>query len=60
MKSKTNISAKPKFNWRGNRPRMGKRGMCGACGCLVSIKAKEGGDCPECGQPSMTDVSYDE
>lgn len=50
----------PRFNFRGNRPRMGKRGMCGACGCLVSAKVSEGDICPQCGQPSMSDVSYDD
>lgn len=49
-----------RFNWRGNRPRMGKRGMCGSCGCLIHIKVNEGDTCPSCGQPSMSDVSYED
>ena len=53
-------STTSRFNFRGNRPRMGKRGMCGSCGCVVCMKVSEGDTCPQCGQPSMSDVSYDD
>jgi len=53
-------STTSRFNFRGNRPRMGKRGMCGACGQIVCLKVSEGDTCPACGQPSMSDVSYDD
>lgn len=49
-----------RWNWRGNRPRMGKRGMCGACGCLINAKVEEGATCPQCGESTLTDVSYDD
>jgi hypothetical protein len=37
-----------RFNWRGNRPRMGKRSMCGACGCMIA--SAPFGLCPRCGK----------
>jgi hypothetical protein len=47
-----------RFNWRGNRPRMGKRGMCPLCGF---IHAGPGGFlCIECGERVTVDVSYDD
>lgn len=46
------------FNWRGNRPRMGKRAMCGVCGCLIHCQPMA--ECPQCGSiDTMHDVSYD-
>lgn len=47
-----------KFNWRGNRPRMGKRSMCPACGFLIHAPA--GATCFQCGQRETEDVSYDD
>lgn len=47
-----------KFNWRGNRPRMGKRAICGICGALKN--GAPSAQCPACGQVDcMHDVSYD-
>lgn len=52
-------NAKTRFNWRGNRPRMGKRAMCAACGLLIAGTPHI--LCPQCGLPDrMVDVSYDD
>jgi len=48
-----------RFNWRGNRPRMGKRSMCGVCGCLIHCAPHA--QCPQCGVVgTMRDVGYDD
>ena len=47
-----------RFNWRGNRPRMGKRSMCPLCGAGYAGPA--GGLCNECGEREVVDVSYDD
>lgn len=52
------MKRKKKFNWRGNRPRMGKRSMCGVCGCLVHCAPPA--QCPKCGEVgAMHDVGYE-
>lgn len=52
----------PRFNWRGNRPRMGKRAMCGTCACLfhVALPKDTRVPCPACGEGVLYDVSYDD
>lgn len=52
------IKPQIQFNWRGNRPRMGKRSMCPLCGHLYHCAA--GGLCGECGQRETVDLSYDD
>lgn len=47
-----------RFNWRGNRPRMGKRAMCPACGDLYA--GQGGGLCFQWGEAETVDVSYDD
>lgn len=49
---------RPRFNWRGNRPRMGKRSMCPLCGAIYH--AGSGGLCIECGEREVIDVSYED
>ena len=51
-------TATVRFNWRGNRPRMGKRSMCPACGYLYHAPAM--GLCLQCGEGEVVDVSYDD
>lgn len=48
-----------RFNWRGNRPRMGKRSMCVVCGCLIHCAPFS--QCPRCGEiGAMYDVGYED
>jgi len=52
------MQPRSRFNWRGNRPRMGKRSMCPLCGGGCSGPA--GRLCMECGEREVVDVSYDD
>lgn len=56
----TKKKPKKRFNWRGNRPRMGRRSMCGMCGWVITMEMKEGSTCWVCGEPAMHDISYDD
>lgn len=53
---------KPKrFNWRGNRPRVGKRAICPACATIFRFEVgKIAPLCGICGEAFLEDVSHDD